>query len=146
MNDNKMLLVNSDVLPDVFSRVVAAKELLASGEVTSSSEAARRTGISRSAFYKYKDSVFPFNSRSQGKIVTIHSVLRDKAGALSLLLGELYAKGANILTVNQGIPSSGVASVSISFRTEMMTTGVDELIEILKSNKEIVSIKQISGE
>ena len=51
----KLLLVDASALPDVFEKVLAAKALLASGEVDSASEAARMAGLSRSAFYKYKN-------------------------------------------------------------------------------------------
>ena len=58
MPDRRFLLVDADVLPEVFLKVLQAKELLASGAVTNISTAARQAGISRSAFYKYKDTVF----------------------------------------------------------------------------------------
>ncbi|MEG1887259.1 MAG: ACT domain-containing protein [Oscillospiraceae bacterium] len=146
MNDNQMLLISAEVLPPVFLKVIHAKELIASGEARSASDAAKASGISRSAFYKYKECVFKFDNHFKGRIVTVHSVLRDKAGALSQLLSKLCDSGANILTVNQGIPSSGVASVSISFRTERITTTIDELLGDIKSCDSVVSIKQILGE
>ena len=58
MGERRFLLVDSSALPDVFLKVLQAKELLASGSVSNISTAARQAGISRSAFYKYKDYVF----------------------------------------------------------------------------------------
>ena len=58
MPERRFLLVDADVLPEVFGKVLQAKELLASGAVPNISAAARQAGISRSAFYKYKDTVF----------------------------------------------------------------------------------------
>ena len=58
MAERRFLLVDTEVLPDVFVKVLEAKELLASGAVSNISLAARKAGISRSAFYKYKDYVF----------------------------------------------------------------------------------------
>ena len=55
MGERRFLLVDSSALPDVFLKVLQAKELLASGSVSNISTAARQAGISRSAFYKYKD-------------------------------------------------------------------------------------------
>ena len=54
MTQHKYLLVQADVLPEVFGKVLQAKQLLASGEVANISAAAKQAGISRSAFYKYK--------------------------------------------------------------------------------------------
>ena len=55
----KYLLVEAAVLPEVFVKVTQVKELLETGEVKTVAEAVERVGISRSAFYKYKDSVVP---------------------------------------------------------------------------------------
>ncbi|NLM79507.1 MAG: ACT domain-containing protein, partial [Clostridiales bacterium] len=108
-----MLLVDSSVLPKVFSQVLEAKELLASGKVSTAAEAARVAGISRSAFYKYRDAVYPYESRGIGRIITVYLELRDKPGVLSGVLSEFANAGANILTVNQNIPLKGRALVSI---------------------------------
>ena len=82
-NQSRMLLVDSSVLPKVFSQVLEAKELLASGKVSTAAEAARVAGISRSAFYKYRDAVYPYESRGIGRIITVYLELRDKPGVLS---------------------------------------------------------------
>lgn len=54
----KYLLVNESLLPEVYSKVIAAKAYLASGEAPNATQAAKMAGISRSAYYKYKDGVF----------------------------------------------------------------------------------------
>lgn len=144
MSDTKLLIVNSDALPDTFLKVVQAKQLLASMEAKNASEAAKKCGISRSAFYKYKDSVWEYTQHS-GTVISLHAVLKDKAGVLSKFLSVLYENNANILTVNQGIPSSGVASVSVSVQVDDAKFSVQSLIEqILKVNG-VVSVKQIIG-
>lgn len=120
MNDRRgnprLLLVDANVLPDVFERVVEAKRLLAVGQVKNLSEAAKEAGISRSALYKYKDYVFMHNENIDERVVTMNTNLVDRPGVLSALLNELSVAGANILTVNQNIPVDGVAPVSISAR------------------------------
>ena len=128
----KLILVDSNALPDVYSKTLEAKLLLENGEILSVAKAAEQVGISRSAYYKYKDSVFFYNERSEG-LVTIQMVLRDKPGVLSGVLNILYAQGANILTINQNIPSNNRAPVSVSFRTEKMMIAVDELTMMLKN-------------
>ena len=52
---SKYLLVDSQILPEVYLKVILAKKLLAQGKAKSASDAAKAAGISRSAFYKYKD-------------------------------------------------------------------------------------------
>ena len=56
-----LLLVDAGVLPEVFGKVLEAKEHLQSGRAATAAEAARMAGISRSAFYKYKDSCRAWN-------------------------------------------------------------------------------------
>ena len=49
--ERRFYLVDAQVLPEVFLKVVRAKELLASGEARSISAATRAVDLSRSAFY-----------------------------------------------------------------------------------------------
>ena len=83
MGERRFLLVDSSALPDVFLKVLQAKELLASGSVSNISTAARQAGISRSAFYKYKDYVF--DAETGREAITVIATLLDKTGALQSL-------------------------------------------------------------
>lgn len=112
----KYLLVDSAVAPDVFVRVVHAKQLIAQGKAANSSQAAKLAGISRSAFYKYKDYVHRFDEQMRQSLITLNLALEDEPGVLSNLLTRLYREGANIITVNQNIPVDGVALVSVALR------------------------------
>ncbi len=141
----RFLLVDAAVLPEVFVRVVDAKRLLATGRAASSAEAARLAGISRSAFYKYKDAVFPYDEEKAGRILTVHAVLRDQPGILSSVLTAFAEAGANILTVNQNIPAGGTASVSISARTDRLQLPVDGFIHALSALEGVERIVRISG-
>ncbi len=129
------VLVNIDILPDVYSKVITAKKLLATGEANSASQAAKMAGISRSAYYKYKDQIFEY-AHNGDDVLTIMAKLIDNAGVLSSVMNELYKQGANILSVNQSNPINSVADVSITIRVHQDNNSVDELIE---------NIKKISG-
>ena len=145
MKETLMLLVKADALPDTYIKVVAAKRMLMSGEAKNASQAAKICGISRSAFYKYKDSVFEYNHVS-GKMFTLHAILVDKAGALSDFLGVLNKYGANIITVNQGIPVSGVAEVSVTARASGEEFELDDVLHVLSKELNVVSVRQILSE
>lgn len=140
-----MLLISSEILPDVYGKVAEAKRLLTNGKAKTASEAAKLCGISRSAFYKYKDYVFEY-TRPFGEIVSLHAVLRDKAGVLPKFLLELYNCGGNLLTVSQGLPASGLASVSVSLRISTDQFDSKKMLEALKKIDGVVSVKQIYGE
>lgn len=136
-------IVSSKALPEVFAKVVQAKRLLGSGAARSAAEAARQVGISRSAFYKYKDMVMPYDDGAKNRVLTIQSMLEDKPGVLSSVITSFFDAGANILTVNQNIPSNGAAYVTISVSTEHMQIGVSELFEKLRALDGIISVSGI---
>ena len=114
MEKKQYFLVSADALPQVFLKVAEAKRLLQIGEVRTIGEAAKAVGISRSAFYKYKDAVQPFHNMKAGHILTFYALLRDNPGVLRNYLSVFADSGANILTINQTIPTNGCAGVTIS--------------------------------
>ena len=140
MEKSSMFLVDSKVLPNVFEGVVLAKELLAEGRAQNASQAAKMAGISRSAFYKYKDYVFKYSDNTLDT-VTLFAKLSDKAGMLSLLTTALYELGANILTVNQGIPVNNTADVSITVKTDNIKIPISEVLNTLKGIDGVISVK-----
>jgi len=113
----RYLLVDAQALPDVFLKVVHVKQLLAQGKATSLSQAVKLAGLSRSAFYKYRDCVHPYSGEDAGGISTLYCELCDEPGVLSSLITALYKAGGNIITINQNIPVDGVAPVTVSIRT-----------------------------
>lgn len=117
MDKNSQLIVaEASVLPDVFTKVLEVKKLMAQKGEKSFASACKRIGISRSAYYKYKDCVFSYEELFSRRIVNLYLLLHDEPGALSSALIFLHEQGANILTVNQSIPVDGAAAVNISLR------------------------------
>jgi len=132
MGKVKYLLVDMSILPEIYAKVVEANGYLQSGEATSASQAAKMAGISRSAYYKYKDKIFEYNE--QGDDVTaINAKLIDNAGVLSSVMNELYLAGANILAVNQSIPVNNIADVSITVRLSQTDVSIEDLILKIKN-------------
>ena len=113
----KYYIVAADALPEVFIKVAEAKRMMQTGEAATVGAATRMAGISRSAFYKYKDSVQPFNDMKAEHIITFYGMLKDNTGVLSRVLSVFAASGANILTINQSIPTNGCAAVTMSAET-----------------------------
>ena len=138
--ERRFYLVDAEVLPEVFLKVVKAKELLASGEVRSISAATRSVDLSRSAFYKYKDCIF--DSENGREVVTVMATLRDETGALQSLLAGISAAGASIVTINQSTPESGTARVSVSFRTGGMHLSAEALLAELRRQPTVVDIRR----
>lgn len=134
------LLVHADILPDVYKRVIQAKALLASGDAANASQAAKMAGISRSAYYKYKDGVFEYNPENADEMVTLFLRLKDTKGVLSAVTNELYQFGANVLSINQEVPQNGIADVLLTVRITEMTVEVNTLINKLKTVSGVKSV------
>ncbi|MDD7288169.1 MAG: ACT domain-containing protein [Clostridiales bacterium] len=122
-------IVDADALPEIFRKVVEARRLLDTGEAETVNQAVQLTGISRSAFYKYKDAVRPFQDMLHGRIVTFQIMLKDQPGILSQVLNLFADSGANILTINQGIPINGCAVVTVNAETSGLFGTLQDLLE-----------------
>lgn len=142
----QLIVVDASVLPEVISKVLEVKKLLANKEEKSSAAACKRVGISRSAYYKYKNCVYSYEDKITQKIINLHAVLRDEAGVLSSVLSAFYEMDANILTVNQNIPIDGVAGVTFSVRLHGDVQSPNELQEILRQVAGVVEVRILSGE
>ncbi len=137
----RFLLVDSDVLPDVFMKVVRAKELLAAGSVKNLSAAAKEVDISRSALYKYKDKIFDVSETKT--VVAVHVVLMDELGALQNLLKIIAQYNISIVTITQAAPVDGTAAVSLTLKVKDMIGDVDTLVEEMKQQSFVVTAKRI---
>ncbi len=125
---SQLIVVDAMILPDVFTKVLEVKKLMAQKGEKSFASACKRVGISRSAYYKYKDSVFSYEELFNHRIVNLYLLLSDSPGVLSSVLVFLHGLDANILTVNQSIPVDGAATVNISLR--MADASPDELLSL----------------
>ena len=141
----KYYIVEASALPEVFLKVAEAKRLLSTGEASTVNDATQMTGISRSAFYKYRDSVLPFQNMKTGRIITFQFLLHDQQGMLSSLLSIFAEHGANILTINQTIPSGGCAAVTITAETMAMEEPIEELLNRLRTTFGVVKTEILSG-
>lgn len=141
----KYFVVEAQALPEVFLKVAEAKRMLETGEAETVNRATQVVGISRSAFYKYKDAVRPFNDMLHGRIITFQIMLKDEPGVLSAVLNIFARSGGNILTINQGIPVSGCAVVNIGAETSGMEHSVEELIANVKEQQGVLRCEILAG-
>ena len=144
--DKNFYIVDKTVLPEVFIKVMEAKNLLETGKEKTVILAANKVGISRSAFYKYRDSIFPLYENTRGKTVTIAANLDDTPGLLSRVLNIVADAGANILTINQTIPLNGIANVTITVETGNMRSDTGSLFKKIEATEGIRSFKIIARE
>nr|MBP7401033.1 ACT domain-containing protein [Clostridia bacterium] len=129
--NSEFLLIKADVLPDVFVKVMQVKRLLDAGKAESVNEAVRMVGLSRSAYYKYKDAVLPFYESNRNRVVTLLFAVENFPGILSGIINRIAQAQGNILTINQNFPLNGLADVSIAMETDQMNTELQVLMDDL---------------
>lgn len=141
----KYYIVEASALPEVFLKVAEAKRLLQTGEAATVNEATRITGISRSAFYKYRDSVLPFQNMMTGRILTFQFLLHDRKGLLSEVLSIFAEHKANIQTINSIVPTNGSALVTISAETIDLTVTIEDLLQQVSSLSGVIKAEVLAG-
>ena len=145
MDKKRYFIVSADALPEVFVKVAEAKRMLQVGEVSTVGQAAAAVGISRSAFYKYKDAVQPFQNMKAGHIITLYALLKDNPGVLSGYLSIFAASGANILTINQSIPVNGCAVVTMTAETSALCRSLEEILGEMSSSAGVLKCEILAG-
>lgn len=135
MQDNKsgvFYLVREEILPEAIKKTIKVKDMLKRGEAATINEAVEKMELSRSAYYKYKDYVFPFYEASREKIVTLAILLEHRPGVLSRVLNTIAADHGSVMTINQGIPLQGVANATISIETAELAIDLEALLDKLR--------------
>lgn len=138
-------IVDGNMLPEIYLKVAQAKELLERGEVRTIHQAVCQIGISRSAFYKYKDAIRPFQDMTQGRIISFQIRLKNEPGVLSLILNNFAKWGANILTINQSIPEGRTAIVHIGAETSRLGITLAELLTQLEQERGVIRCEVLAG-
>ena len=144
-NNPKYYIVEASALPEVFLKVAEAKRLLSTGEAATVNEATKLTGISRSAFYKYRDSILPFQNLLAGRIITFQLQQHDVAGTLSGVLQVMARYGTNLLPINSNVPANGCAIVSITAETNAMSCPLEELLRKLAETNGVITAEIRAG-
>ena len=144
-SSSRYYLVAAEVLPEIFIKVAEANRLLKAGEVATAGDAAKAVGISRSAYYKYRDAIQPFTDMSTGHIITFYALLKNRSGVLSNVLSVFARSGANILTINQSIPTDGCAAVTVAAETSAMSCSLESLLAAVNALDGAVRFEILAG-
>ena len=141
----KYYIVEASALPEVFLKVAEAKRLLSTGEASTVNEATRMTDISRSAFYKYRDAVLPFQNMMTGRIITLQFLIHDEPGLLANMLDIFPECNVNILTINSIVPTNGTAVLTISVETMDMSVPLEEMLHKLRQYPGVIKAEVLAG-
>ena len=138
-------IVEASALPEVFLKVAEAKRLLSTGAAATVNDATKMTGISRSAFYKYRDTVMPFQNMVSGRVITFQFMLQDVRGVLSAILQVFEQSNANILNINSILPSNGSGVVTISAEMMDPEVSMEEMLYRVSSINGVIKAEVLAG-
>jgi chorismate mutase len=139
----RYVVVREDLLPEAIVKTVQVKEMLRRGEAATVHEATERAGLSRSAFYKYKDGVYAQNELTRERIVTISMDLEHRSGILSKVLGLVAGSEGNVLTIHQTIPLQGMANVVISVDISHLNGDLQALVAKIRCHEGVRKVAVI---
>lgn len=134
----ELLIVNKDLLPKCYEKVLAVKKLVQENPLYNVSKACKKYGISRSTYYKYQDYIFPYEEKNEAKKLVISFNLIHEKGALSKICDKLAKLDISILTISQSIPIDNQAPVMISLDISYMK------ISIKQFEKEMTKLIELS--
>lgn len=143
---HKFLIVDAGIIPEVFVKVLEAKEMLRENKHFGVTDVVKVVGISRSTYYKYAEHVFALNDGVHGKRVTISLLLTHESGVLSSFLKTIADRKGNILTISQDSPISGKAHASVTFDITDIIIPFDQLIEELRTLTGVAHLELIGIE
>lgn len=138
-------LIKQEMLTEAMQKTLEAKALLESGKVQKVQEAVEAVNISRSAFYKYKDAIFPFHTVIKEQVITLSIQLTDQSGALSALLSELARVNTNVLTINQSIPLGGRANVTLTIDTSLLKGEITDFVKTLEAMETVERVEIVGS-
>ena len=145
-NSSYLVVIDSRVIPEVFVKVLEVKKTIANKEARSLTAACKQSGISRSAYYKYKDYVFLYDEQHNQRIVTLYAVLKDRPGVLANVLSAIHSSDANVMTLNQSVPVDGVAPITMTLKLNSGNYNEDDLKSSVKAVDGVVEVRVLNRE
>jgi chorismate mutase len=133
-------IVDKRILPNSIQNVIKVNELV-QREKISKYEAIKRTGISRSTYYKYKDYIKPFFEGGRDKVFSIYLTLKDIPGVLARVLDAIASEEMNVLTVIQNIAIDGYGGATVSIQTNENT--LRKIEAMLEKIGQLEGVKEI---
>lgn len=143
--NKKFYLVDFAILPESIKKTITVKEMLKEGATATIHEAVSKVGISRSAYYKYKDHVAPASEVPNTKLCALEILLSEDISVLNKVLKRII-KENTIVSVNRNMPVGKYCVVVIVFRTALNETLLGAFINSLSHLKGVKSVQLINQE
>ncbi|HLR19800.1 MAG TPA: ACT domain-containing protein [Staphylococcus sp.] len=141
----KFYLIREDVLPESVVKTLKIKDALKNDPTLSIFEAVKQFDLSRSAFYKYRDTIFPIDEKMEAtREFTLILYVNDIVGMLAQVLNTVSSLSLSVLTIHQSIPMEGRATITLSLDAKGTNLEIDDVMEALRMIDHISKVELIS--
>ena len=142
-NEKVYYIIREDVLPEAVKKTIIMKKALEENPKLSILEASKRFDLSRSAFYKYKDTIFPIQEIQRQSILSLSIDVDDIPGILGRVLSVVNEEKCSVLTIHQIVPINTRATIIISLEIDPSHTNIEKLTKRIQNLEFVNKIKVI---
>lgn len=141
----KFYLIREDVLPESVVKALKIKDALKNDSELSIYEAVKRFNLSRSAFYKYRETIFPVDEKIfEHREFTLILYVNDIVGMLAQVLNTISQLELSVLTIHQSVPMEDKATITLSLSAKNTALSIDEIIIALRNIEHVSKVELIS--
>lgn len=141
----KFYLIREDVLPESVVKTLKIKDALKNNPELSIYEAVKLFDLSRSAFYKYRETIFPVDEKMlDRREFTLILYVNDIVGMLAQVLNTVSKLQLSVLTIHQSVPMEEKATITLSLSAKDTTISIDEIIKALRNIEHVSKVELIS--
>ncbi|AVA12242.1 ACT domain-containing protein [Staphylococcus epidermidis] len=144
-DNRKFYLIREDVLPESVIKTLKVKDALKNNSNLSIYDAVKQFNLSRSAFYKYRETIFPVDEKIlDQREFTLILYVNDIVGMLAQVLNAISQLQLSVLTIHQSVPIEDKATITLSLNARNSNLSIDEVIESLREINHVTKVDLIS--
>lgn len=144
-DNRKFYLIREDVLPESVIKTLKVKDALKNNSNLSIYDAVKQFNLSRSAFYKYRETIFPVDEKIlDQREFTLILYVNDIVGMLAQVLNAISQLQLSVLTIHQSVPIEDKATITLSLNARNSNLSIDEVIESLREINHVTKVELIS--
>ena len=144
-DNRKFYLIREDVLPESVIKTLKVKDALKNNSNLSIYDAVKQFNLSRSAFYKYRETIFPVDEKIlDQREFTLILYVNDIVGMLAQVLNAISQLQLSVLTIHQSVPIEDKATITLSLNARNSNLSIDEVIESLREINRVTKVDLIS--
>lgn len=144
-DNRKFYLIREDVLPESVIKTLKVKDALKNNSNLSIYDAVKQFNLSRSAFYKYRETIFPVDEKIlDRREFTLILYVNDIVGMLAQVLNAISQLKLSVLTIHQSVPIEDKATITLSLNARNSNLSIDEVIESLREINHVTKVDLIS--